>query len=276
MRLQDVTPAAAVEKLQRQSRQFVDVVAHQAHVHPPAHVEEDVAAQRAQPGGGQQEHALGDDDQHDEVDVVHHDAVVHHVLQQEGEEKLEDAAQHEARHQLPQQGLVTFKVVQYVTGALLVQSLLVLIEEGRRGFQHEYVSYGLTVGVPLRGPPLDHFLPAHVRFADHRIGIGNVVAPLADAVKHHEVLLVPGQDAGQGDIFFQLLQRHRQGQRLHPDRLGPLADAQHTHPLPADAHPFAQKLGGVVTAIVLGHHAQASRATVHLFELLVVSETDHC
>lgn len=104
-------------------------------------------------------------------------------------------------------------------------------------------------------------------------GVGHPVAPFPapaafpDLAEHHEMVLLPMQDGGQGALLAQLLQAHFEGRALHADFLQRMADARHAHPLPREVREGAQVGKGVLLSVGGGHHADASGAAVHLVKL---------
>ena len=72
-------------------------------------------------------------------------------------------------------------------------------------------------------------------------------------IHHHEMVLFPVHDAGQGCLA-QLLERDVHTDGAETDALGGGADAEHAHPLPPDEALLPERLQRVVLAIVLGHH----------------------
>jgi len=83
------------------------------------------------------------------------------------------------------------------------------------------------------------------------------------SVERHKMILVPMQDAGQGNIFHQLLQRYPHSLRVHADAFGCIADAQYAHAFAGDEAPFPQVLQGVAASVMFGNHAEASWTAVH-------------
>ena len=67
--------------------------------------------------------------------------------------------------------------------------------------------------------------------------------------------LLPMHDAGQRQIFFQLLKANVNTDGLESYLLCRLADAEQAHPLTTDMTLLPQALQGIMPSIVLRHHA---------------------
>ena len=57
---------------------------------------------------------------------------------------------------------------------------------------------------------------------------------LPDVIAHHEVVLIPVQDARQRHVFLQLLQGNTHSRCAEPDGFRRVTDAQHGYPLACD------------------------------------------
>lgn len=67
--------------------------------------------------------------------------------------------------------------------------------------------------------------------------------------------LLPMHDAGQRQIFFQLLKTNMNADGLESYALRRLTDTQQTYPLTTDMTLLPQALQGIMPSIVLRHHA---------------------
>ena len=112
-------------------------------------------------------------------------------------------------------------------------------EELGRGTQRQRRS-ALHAALPCHGPAFAEPLLVHFILSLGRVRYQE--SPFSSlppyAVAHHEVPLVPVQDAGQRHLLHQLLQRDAHPLRAEPDALRRLADAQHGHALAGDVAPF--------------------------------------
>ena len=98
---------------------------------------------------------------------------------------------------------------------------------------------------------------------------------LPDVIAHHEVVLVPVQDARQRHVFLQLLQGNTHSRCAEPDGFRRVTDAQHGYPLACDEGALAERLQRIVLAVISGYHPQAGGAAVHRIQLEVVGEGLH-
>ena len=92
------------------------------------------------------------------------------------------------------------------------------------------------------------------------------------SVQRHKMILIPMQDARQGNIFHQLFQRYPHALRVHADAFGGIADAEHRNAFAGDEAPFTQVLQGVAASVMFGNHAEAGGTAVHGVELGVVNK----
>ena len=98
---------------------------------------------------------------------------------------------------------------------------------------------------------------------------------LPDVIAHHEVVLVPVQDARQRHVFLQLLQGNTHPGCAETDGFRRVTDAQHGHPLACEEGAGAERLKRIVLAVIFGYHTQAGGAAVHRIQLEVVGEGIH-
>ena len=89
------------------------------------------------------------------------------------------------------------------------------------------------------------------------------------------MILPPMHNAGQRSLLCQPRKRHRDGQRPKANLLGPLTDTKQRNAVFPNLRVIPQRGHGIATAIVLCHHAEASRAAVHRVGLEIVGEGFH-
>ena len=159
--------------------------------------------------------------------------------------------------------------------AVLLFFVFPFIEFGRR-FQGECRSLFL----PFR--PCHQPAPLHLLFGVYDVlrgGVGYMepvsVPFLPDVIAHHEVVLVPVQDARKRHVFLQLLQGNTHSRCAETDGFRRVTDAQHGYPLACDEGAFAERLQRIVLAVISGYHTQAGGAAVHRIQLEVVGEGLH-
>ena len=92
-------------------------------------------------------------------------------------------------------------------------------------------------------------------------------------VQHHEMFLVPVQDARKRMLFHQLLYGHLSADRPETDFDGRFIQAQHGHPVVAYGAYPAHGFGRVHFAVMTGYHAEAGGSALHGVRLLDVVET---
>ena len=98
-------------------------------------------------------------------------------------------------------------------------------------------------------------------------GIGHLdditATSLPYLIDHHEVPMVPVDDAGQRHLVAELLPSDLHARRTEADALRRIAYPQHRHPLASDVAPLAEVLEAVAPAVMSRNHTQARRTTVH-------------
>ena len=98
---------------------------------------------------------------------------------------------------------------------------------------------------------------------------------LPDVIAHHEVVLVPVQDARKRHVFLQLFQGNPHSRCAETDGFRRVTDAQHGYPLACDEGAFAERLQRIVLAVIFSYHTQAGGTAVHRIQLEVVGEGVH-
>ena len=88
-------------------------------------------------------------------------------------------------------------------------------------------------------------------------------ASLPYLIDHHEVPLVPMDDARQRHLVAELLPGDLHARRTEADALRRIAYPQHRHPLAGDVASLAEVLEAVAPTVMPRDHSKACRAAVH-------------
>ncbi len=156
--------------------------------------------------------------------------------------------------------------------AVLLLFVLLFIESGGR-LQGECRSLFFPFR-PCHQPALLHLLFGVYDVLRGGVGYMEPVSVpfLPDVIAHHEVVLVPVQDARQRHVFLQLLQGNTHSRCAEPDGFRRVTDAQHGYPLACDEGALAERLQRIVLAVIFGYHPQTGGAAVHRIQLEVVGD----
>ena len=218
------------------------------------------------------QHQLGYQQHHHEGEVAGADTGVHYGLGDERQYQADDAGHEHRQEYLHDERLVRAQIAEDVAEAeLLLFVSLLLVELGSR-LQHQ----GYAVGVCRYGIFTFIVFPCLKPGPEERLlgigqesgcGIGHLdhisAASLPYLIDHHEVPLVPVDDARQRHLVAELLPGDLHARRTEADALCCIAYPQHRHPLAGDVASLAEVLETVAPAVMPRNHTQARRAAVH-------------
>ena len=202
--LQDVAHHLRVEEPQGQFHQLDEEVRNQRNVDACVHVQQYPASDKLHRQLRHRHHQLCHQYQGDERQVAVTDAHIHQSLSQEREHQLQQRAHHHSQYQLHQFPAVGRQVAeeepQSVPSPRACRLVLALVE-----LRCRFQSQCRTPFFPVlfgRQPRLLHLGICVRHPLQSRVGyVVPVSVPLlADVVAHHEVPLLPVQDAGQRHI----------------------------------------------------------------------------
>ena len=241
----------------------------------------------------QHQHHLRDEHHHHEREIARADALVHDRLREERQDQAQNAGREHRQRELCKVVFVGPQVLQQITQFQPLVLVAFLAVEGRRRLQKQSDAFAVgkacrKIGRSERGGPLLRAVrqfPALYPclqelllgvFEQSRCRIGNIHPPLAafagDLVDHHEMLLVPVDDARHVCLVAKLFPCDFDARGTEADRFRGVADPEQRDPFAREVAPLAQILKRVVPPVVLRHDPQRRRPAVHCIELGIVRE----
>ena len=278
--LQDVPDIFGVEETNREFHQFGQKIGNQGNADSCVCMQGDPALDKPHSRLSNRKYQLGNQNQSNKRQIIVADTLIDDSLCEKRCNQGKDAPEDHSDDNLNILRLVGKQVAKKVAQIFFPFFFIVfiIIEIGGR-LQQQCRSRVFPVA--FRAVPASaEFFPVHYVFFS--CGIGDeephplTPSPLeragGEVIQHHEMILIPVQNAGQGSIFRQLFERNSYALRMHADAFGGIADPQHGNAFTSNETPIPQGLQGIAASVMLGDHAQAGGAAVHGVELGVMGK----
>ena len=276
--LHEVAHQLGVEERHGELEQLDEEVAHQRYVDAHGDMQQQPAADKVDGRTAEGQHQLAEQYQPDEAEILVLDAHVYDGLCEEWQHELQQAAHRKAENHLPKIAFVFPDVAKeeaerpWILFAILAVAFCLGRVEGGRGLKQ----HGYPLVLPTRPrayPMVPEFIAAVAHQPLARVGDIEELS-LAHLVEHHEVVLVPMEDAGKRSLR-QIVDGCPHADRMQPHVVGGLTDSQQRDTLRRDMADLREPFHRDLSPIVQADHLEACHTALHRVELFDEGEPAH-
>ena len=269
--LYQVADELRIEERHRQFHQLNQEIREQRDVYPRRNMQQYPPPDEVHRRAARHQHQLPQKYQVNQVQVLPLDSFVHDGLRQEGEYQLQDAPERQSQQQLHEISLVGLHITpEEVERPLHPPLLVALLIKSRRRLERHQDAF-LFAPCPRAYPSVAHRVFVQLEEILARVGDAEdvfAVAPRLDVVEDHEMFLVPMQDAGEGALLDDFLQRDASADGPEAQIFRRVADAEHRDTFARNEAQSLHRLRRIFFAVILGYHAEAGCAALHGVGLL--------